>query len=297
VNTHHAEWANALPFVLSRGILRRGVKPAEAGMTLIEVMLAVSILAIIVVLTWGSMSTSFRMRRASLDKFDRYRAVQMTIDRMAREISMSFVTNVGQVATNDAREVTYRTIFEGDSDELTFTSLSHLATRPGDTAGEQCELTYRLESRQNLDGEYVQALVRREDAPIDGDPEEGGIVQVALWDVENLTLEYWDQETEIAGDAWTRSWDAINDHSGLLPERVRITLEVTHPTRPEDTLTFMTQTQIQLVKPLIMVSADVAAAAAQGMQQIEDQLQAEGFEDFSNMTPEEIDQMGQQGAP
>ncbi len=263
------------------------------GMTLIEVMLAVSILAIIVVLTWGSMSTSFRMRRVSLDKYDRYREIQMTMDRIAREVSMAFITNVGQVATNDSREVTYRTIFEGDDDELTFTSLGHIATRPGDVAGEQCEITYRTESRRNLEGDYVTALVRREDAPIDADPEEGGIVQVALMDIESIRFEYWDADTEIAGDAWTRSWDAINDHNGQLPVRVRITLEVPHPTRQGDTLTFMTQTQVNLVKPLIMVTADVAAQNAAAIQQIEDQLQQEGFDDFSNMTPEEIDLMGE----
>jgi type II secretion system protein J len=273
------------------GALQKG----QRGMTLIEVMLAVSILAIIVVLTWGAMSTSFRMRKISLDRFDRYRSIQMTLDRMSRELSMAFVTNVGQVATNDQREITYRTIFEGDDTELTFTSLAHVATRPGDAAGEQCELTYRIESRENADGDYVDMLVRREDAPIDDKPDEGGVVQVVLEDVERVTFEYWDGDTEIAGDAWVRSWDAINDNDGKLPERVRITLEVPHPTREGETLTFATQTEIMLIKPLILIPADIAAQNAQTEQAIENALQGEGFDDFSNMTPEEIDLMGQEG--
>ena len=49
------------------------------------------------------------------------------------------------------------------------------------------------------------------------------------------------------------------------------------------------------VKPLILIPADIAAQNAQTEQAIENALQGEGFDDFSNMTPEEIDQMGQEG--
>lgn len=230
------------------------------GFTLIEIMLALAILATIIALTWSTVSSSFRFRRATLDKFDRYRTVQQTMDRMSREISMAFLTNVGQVATNTQGEITYRTAFVGKDDELAFTSLAHVRTRYGEAASEQCEISYRIESQRGEDGDYHDNLVRREDAPIDDEPEEGGTLYAMLRDVERVRFEYWDPTREIAGDAWVRQWDAINDHEGQLPSRVRITLEVAHPLIERETLTFTTQTEIFLQKPLQVLPPDIAEA-------------------------------------
>lgn len=232
----------------------------QKGFTLIEIMLALAILATLVALTWGTVSSSFKFRRATLDKFDRYRVVQMAMDRMSREISMAFVTNIGQIATNDRGEVTYQTAFIGKDDELTFTSLSHVRTREGEAASEQCEISYRIESQRGLDGDMHDNLVRREDAPIDDDPEEGGVLYAMLRDVESVRFEYWDPTREIAGEAWVRQWDAINDHDGQLPSRVRITLEVQHPLLPRETLEFTTQTEILLQDPLNVLPPDIAEA-------------------------------------
>lgn len=230
------------------------------GFTLIEIMLALAILATIIALTWSTVSSSFRFRAASLDKFERYRAVQQAMDRMSRELSMAFITNIGRYPTNDQGEVTYQTDFIGREDELTFTSLAHVRTRADEPAGEQVEISYRIESRRDEDGELREHLVRRAQAPIDDDPEEGGTLFVMLPDVERVRFEYWDGTREIAGDAWTRRWEAINDHDGALPARVRITIEVPHPLMERETLTFVTQTQIFLQTPLDMLPPDIAEA-------------------------------------
>lgn len=226
-------------------------------MTLIEIMLALAILATIMALTWGSVSSSFRFRTATLDKFDRYRAVQTSLDRMSREISMAFVTNIGQITTNERNEVTYHTAFIGDDDELTFTSLAHVRTRADSPTSEQCEITYRLERQRGLDGRMHQNLVRREQAPIDDDPEEGGVKYTMIEDVRDIRFEYWDRDMEIAGEAWLRDWDAIQDHGGKLPLRVRITIEVEHPLNDRETLEFSTQAQIAITEPLVIIPPDL----------------------------------------
>jgi len=232
-------------------------------MTLIEVMLAVAILATLMALVAGTVASSFRFRRAALDKFDRYREVQQALERVTREVGSAFVTNVGETTvTNERREVTYATTFEGKDDELTFTSFSHVRTRAGEAAGDQTEITYRIESHEDDDGRQIRSLVRRSDAPIDDKPDRGGAKYVMLRDVESVRFEFWDGDQEIAGDAWVRSWDAINDHDGRLPARVRVTVEVKHPLQPRETLTFSTQAQIQLRDPVIILPTDIAAALA-----------------------------------
>ena len=232
----------------------------ESGFTLIEIMLALAILATLMALTWGTVTSSFRFRRATLDKFDRYRTVQQAMDRMTREISMAFVTNIGQVATNDQGEVNYLTGFFGDNDEISFTSLAHVRTIADEAASEQCEISFRLENQRGEDGDMHQNLVRREDSTIDDEPEEGGTLYPMLRDVERIRFEYWDSSREIADEAWVDQWDAVNDHDGQLPSRVRITLEVQDPLIERRTLEFSTQTEIFLQDPIEMLPPDLQAA-------------------------------------
>lgn len=238
----------------------RARERGERGFTLIEIMLALAILATLIALTWGTVTSSFRFRRATLDKFDRYRTVQQAMDRMAREISMAFVTNIGQVATNDQGEINYVTGFFGSDDELAFTSLAHVRTLADEAASEQCEISFRLESQRGEDGDMHQNLVRREDSIIDDEPEEGGTLYPMLRDVERIRFEYWDPTREIADEAWVDQWDAVNDHEGQLPSRVRITLEVQDPLIERRTLEFSTQTEIFLQNPIEMLPPDLQAA-------------------------------------
>jgi type II secretion system protein J len=240
----------------------------ERGFTLIEIMLALAILATLMALTWGTVSSSFRFRRATLDKFDRYRTVQQAMDRMSREISMAFVTNIGLVATNDRGDVNYVTGFFGENDTLSFTSLAHVRTRTDEAASEQCEISYRLETQRGMDGEMHQNLVHREDSTIDDEPEEGGVLYPMLRDVVRVRFEYWDPTREIAGEAWIDSWDAVNDHEGQLPSRVRITLEVIDPLIEQRTLEFSTQTEIFLQDPIEMLPPDLQAALDSAMETI-----------------------------
>lgn len=242
------------------------------GFTLIEIMLALAILATLMALTWGTVTSSFRFRRATLDKFDRYRTVQQAMDRMAREISMAFVTNIGQVATNDQGEINYVTGFFGSDDEISFTSLAHVRTLADEAASEQCEISFRLESQRGEDGDMHQNLIRREDPIIDDKPEEGGALYPLLRDVEHIRFEYWDPTREIADEAWVDQWDAVNDHDGQLPSRVRITLEVPDPLIERRTLEFSTQTEIFLQDPIEMLPPDLQEVLDNAMQTIDESL-------------------------
>ncbi len=89
-----------------------------------------------------------------------------------------------------------------------------------------------------------------------------------------------------------RQWDAINDHEGMLPSRVRITIEVPHPTLDNRTLEFVTQTQVLLVDPLIIVPPDVEADRQALIEEIQRQLDEEGYDDFSNIDPADLEDFG-----
>ncbi|TVR04016.1 MAG: prepilin-type N-terminal cleavage/methylation domain-containing protein [Deltaproteobacteria bacterium] len=253
----------------------RGRLPGERGMTLIEIMLALVIFTTLIVLTWGSITSSFRLRAASLDRFEQYRLVQNAMDRMSRELSMAFVTNIGDPPTNDRREVTYRTLFEGERDSVTFTSFAHVRTRAGQVATDQAAITYRIERRRGRDGRLVPHLVRRSETPIDATPERGGTRFALLAEVQSVTFEYWDGDRTMAGSGWTRSWDA-SQHEGRLPERVRITVEMPHPHLRNQTMTFRSQAFIHLREPVVIIPASVmeslqrAASDEEALEQLDE---------------------------
>ena len=74
--------------VLARDLpIRR--KRASAGFTLIEVMIAMSILARITVLVWGSFQQTFRTRRLIEGNLTRYRAARVAMDRILRDVQMA----------------------------------------------------------------------------------------------------------------------------------------------------------------------------------------------------------------
>ncbi len=245
----------------------------EQGLTILEVMIALALLATISALTWGTMSSSFKLRNAATTRFETLQSMRRAVDRITTELSMAFVVDEDfeELAAN--REITYRTVFEGDNDELTFTTMSHLQYYDDMPSSGQAEITYRVQSQRGRDGRMHRNLVRREDAPIDDRPDRGGRLYTVLRDVEDLEFEYWDGDREIAGDAWTRSWDAYGDHEGVLPDRVRVRVEVKNPFGNRDNFTIVGQARIQLRDPLFILPADMAEALDSIADAQEDQLQ------------------------
>ena len=73
--------------------MRRAIHTRRArGFTLIEVMVAVSILAIVTTLTWASFKQTFNTKSAIEAQAGRYRTVRLALERMARELSMVYVS-------------------------------------------------------------------------------------------------------------------------------------------------------------------------------------------------------------
>jgi hypothetical protein len=170
-------------------------------------------------------------------------------------------------------EVRYRTVFKGDERELTFTTMGHIARYDDEATSGQAEITYRIEGQRGDDGRLHDNLVRREDAPIDGEPEEGGVIYTVLRDVERIEFEYWDGDTEIAGDAWERTWDVEQTVSDpKLPDRVRISIEVQHPHVEDRTIKFSSVADIVINEPLKILPTDIVQAAEDQQDNAEQQL-------------------------
>ncbi|MEM1417143.1 MAG: type II secretion system protein GspJ [Myxococcota bacterium] len=223
--------------------MRRG---SEAGITLIEAMVSIAILSMVSAAVWGGFSQTARNKQRVEEDLERQHVIQAALARMAREISMAYVS--AQVNPSPSLEVT-ETCFVGDDrsrgDRLDFTSFGHRRLYRDAHESDQNEVSYFVTRHPEED---VLVLARREQNRIDEDCRRGGRIEILLEDVEGLDFEYLDPTT----GEWQLEWTTIENEASvtgqpnLLPVQVKITLSVPHPRRRGQTLTYATRTALPM---------------------------------------------------
>ena len=237
------------------------------GFTLIEVLLAITILATIMGVITASTMSMFNTRELLQLRYERSQMANNALDRMARELAMAYMAGPehgGEDLPDDPREPLtaddpdaqrrgerVKFGFIGRKDSVHFTSFAYVRTQPNERASHHAEIGYTLRANRDS-GALARQLVRREDTSLDSNLERGGNLQVMLPEIERLELEYWDAGPvrlgtmeEIAEGRWVKDWDTTRrEHSGRLPTRVRIRLTLPPLPGQRDSEVFMTQTQI-----------------------------------------------------
>ena len=225
----------------------RAPRPARAGrrgLTLIEVALAVAILAVIAALTWGSIARVFDAYESVTEVDRKYHNVRVAMNRMSKELSMAFLASL---ARNNGQEVMWKTIFKYERSSpfnaLHFTAFAHQILRADAKESDQSELSYF--GAPDPDDARKINLMRREDPRIDRAPEQGGRSYILAEDVKDFKLRFFDPRR----DEWTEKWDTEDsEFLGRLPSIVEITLVILDE-RGQD-LKFVTKTRINLTREL-----------------------------------------------
>ena len=226
------------------GALHRRRRHREAGITLIEAMIALTIMAIVATMVWTAFSQTSRTKARVEEDLDRMHVVQMALERMTRELSMAYVSTHRPASP---ALLTVHTAFighdHGGRDRVDFTSFSHQRLYRDAHESDQNELSYFL-TRNPEDGRHL-VLARREQNRIDADPTRGGQVEVMVRDVESFELEYLDPLSK----EWVRSWDTTQGTGQLnrLPSQVRIKLSVPHHRDRNRIITYGTRASLPMV--------------------------------------------------
>jgi general secretion pathway protein J len=187
------------------------------GFTLVEVLIAVSITAIMAVMTVGSLAQLDRASEVARGQDDRYAAARVALSRLAREVSMAFLSE--NYDRNRFRDPP--TLFVGRDDELLFTTFAHIRLYRDAKESDQSVVQYTLEDDPDRPGE--KALFRREKVHLDDEPDRGGRKDLVADRVTALRLQYWDSKRK----DWVREWTTRSvEHQKELPQRIRIELEV-----------------------------------------------------------------------
>ncbi|HLU47528.1 MAG TPA: type II secretion system protein GspJ, partial [Planctomycetota bacterium] len=191
----------------------------RAGVTLIEVMIAITIFGIVGSLVYSTFIQTARQKTRIEETLDRHHVIEAALERMARELSMAFVST--QVNPQGSLQVTSTAFIgtdRGRRDRIDFTSFSHQRLFRDARESDQNEISYFLASDPNDPGGTV--LARREQNRIDEDPTRGGIVQVLIEGVDEFELEYLDPTTQL----WITRWDSTSAAGQLhrLPTQMKI---------------------------------------------------------------------------
>ena len=197
------------------------------GFTLIEVMVALGIMAVIAMITFGVLAGTLNTRDY-LDESDLVdRSARVALGRITHELQLAFLTeNVTAVNT-------YRTVFIGkdnnDTDEVWFASMSHHRTLRDSRECDQAEITIWTEPDPNGEGGDL-VLLHRESERVDHEPDKNGVVLPLATGLKRFNLRYLDPTT----NQWKDDWDTTGvDTANRLPRAIEVTLVLEGPD-PED---------------------------------------------------------------
>ncbi len=187
------------------------------GFSLVELMIAVAITATLGAMTVGAFAQIDRASQVARAQAERYDAARLALSRMAREVSMAFLSD----NYDHARFRERPTLFVGREDQLLLSTMAHVRLYQDARESDQAIVEYTVESDPDASGE--QALFRREKVHLDDEPDRGGRKDLVATHVVGLTNAYWDQKRS----DWAREWSTKSvENAGTLPSRVRFTLEV-----------------------------------------------------------------------
>ncbi|MGB8330935.1 MAG: type II secretion system protein GspJ [Polyangiales bacterium] len=219
----------------------------KRGFTLLEIILAVTVLSLVGTMIYEGFSQTALNKARVEEDVDRSRVVHMVLERMARELSMAFVsTHVNPSLDLRVVQTAFIGKDNGKDDRIDFTSFSHRRLYRDARESDQNEISYFV--TEHPDDSRITVLARREQNRIDEDPRRGGKSQILIEGVEEFNLEYFDP---LLSD-WVQTWNTqdILAQPNRLPTQVRIRLTVTDPRHRNATQTFGTRVSIPLTYAL-----------------------------------------------
>lgn len=216
------------------------------GFTLLEVMVALAVLAIIGALTFTTIASVVKASKYLEEDDATDQAARVALGHVRKDLSLAWLTpNVQAVNA-------FKTIFvahDEHPDILWFTSLSHQRLYQDARECDQTEITLWTQSDPTVPNAYV--LLRREAPRIDQDPERGGSPLPLAYGVKSFEVSLLDPLT----NEWKEEWDSTGvDQANRLPRaaRVILTLLAPDPDDPDEWIprSYMTTVVLQYATPL-----------------------------------------------
>jgi general secretion pathway protein J len=187
----------------------------------LELLVAISILAMVSVLIYGAFAAMRRSKQGLERVQDRYREGRMAMQRISRDLASTYLS---QHAPADTRLIVRKTAFVGKrgsrGDRVDFNSFANTRRDRDAHESDQAELSYFVSEDPEQSG--TLDLARRVSTRPDLDPQHGGRVEVLATNIDLFQLEYLDPQSGM----WNDNWDTTQaaGQPNRLPLQVRVTL-------------------------------------------------------------------------
>ncbi|HTJ45501.1 MAG TPA: type II secretion system protein GspJ [Kofleriaceae bacterium] len=222
----------------------------QAGMTLIEIMIAIAIMSVMMVMAWTTTSSTQRASTEFGGIQLRNHEIRVALDRVVADLESAYLSQ-----NEDMNATERRTLFVarggGTVPELRFTSLSHMPLWADAHESEQTLISYSSQTEKE-DGTKTDWL-RRESRRLSNKPwkQEPADVDVLIHDVEKVEFMYWNWQNQ----EWQDHWDTTQSDGERmrLPARVKIIVTFKNP-RGED-VKITTEASILLQEPLTFITS------------------------------------------
>jgi general secretion pathway protein J len=215
----------------------------QSGITLIEMLVAMAILAIVATLMYTGFTQTSKNKARVEAELERNHEVRMGVERMARELSMAFMS--AQLNPDLSLQVV-KTGFigkeVGGGSRVDFTSFSHKRLYRDAHESDQNELSYFL--ADDPDDSSLKVLARREQARIDDNFEKGGRTQIMIRNVTGFELSFLEPVT----GEWVSTWDSTQAamQFNRLPTQVRIKVTLPPAGGHGEDLVFSTRSELMM---------------------------------------------------
>jgi general secretion pathway protein J len=215
----------------------------QRGFSLMEVMIAVAVLGMIGAITYKAFDGAYDLKTRVEKAEDRDQAVRGALARIAREVSMSFLSEHYDKKRFRERPTFFRLKDGRGEADLIITSFAHERLSIDAKESDQALFEYKLDR----DDDGNNSIFRRVKPIIDEDWERGGEKAVLAENVLKFSVEAWEPKNR----EWRPEWDSNNIQRGnsvLIPPRVKISITIKDENGKERT--WSTQARIQLNTPL-----------------------------------------------
>lgn len=197
----------------------------EAGFTLLEVMIALAILALMSLAIFYSTDQLLRSKEDTEIRDEKEHAISLALNRIADDLSMAYTVKNAELLGQDFDG---EIAFKGSEERINFAAFANQPYLRNVRESDSAEIGYYLEPMPEDPKKYN--LMRRQSAEVDRDVEVGGRFYVLMEDVEKLTFQYWDDKSE----EWKKNWDSTSiDFANKLPRAVKVEIEVMMPDEEE----------------------------------------------------------------
>ena len=218
----------------------RVCREMSAAFTLLEILIAMFIFAIVLSTIYTSYTGAFRIVDETESQTDIYEMARIALERMHEDLECVYIPGNPKSAEPEEPASALSKFLGEDkeiegrsADPLRFNSTAHLVFSEEDVASGTAEIAYYVEEGDEGEG-FV--LYRSDTSTFEEKPEEqtGGLV---LCDsLVSVSFAYYDDEGEVSDD-----WDSTSDQlKNQIPRMVSILLEFQNKSDPETPCKFLT---------------------------------------------------------